>query len=207
MAIKKFTLQQGNQIRNLEIKNNHHFGFLIGDTTIWVDGNLIGTIYDDKTLSKGAEFYLDDGSLLKIKYDYFLKWEITLNGQYAIGSWDDLDARIKLISMCLIGLAAGEFGIGVARMTHDPNLLSGSPAIDDSIFWGGINALLGIFIRRGSLTAVIIAFLFNISFIIILRFVFTDRYNLYVLDIMCAIVYLIFLILGLVTIVKLKKAK
>lgn len=174
--------------------------------TVWVDGNLIGTINDD-SLSKGAELRLDDGSLLYIKNNFIINWIITLDGQPAIGSWDDLHARIKLISKWIIDLSGAGFILGIIGILIDSNLSTGSYVINDTIVWGGINLLFGILIGRGSLTAVIVAFIFNTFMLVILRLFFHEYYHPTSLNVFLNVGYLIFLILGFITIIKLKKAK
>jgi hypothetical protein len=203
---KSFGLIIGNQIRKLELRNKSTAFNALG-ITVWIDDNLIGTITDDNFFSVYAEFHLDDGSLLKIERGYMTEWRITLNGQAAIGSWDDLHARIKYISNGLTITAGTEFSIGIIDMILHPDLLSGSYIINDSVIRGAINALFGILIGKESLTAVIFAIIFNISFLIIRSLVFPHYYYTNNLGTILVIAYFLHLMLGLITIIKLKKAK
>lgn len=156
---KKYSLEPGAP-KTLE------FSWGIGwkDFTIRQDGDLIGTVPDQKSLKEGSEFSLKDGSRLYVKLNVgFMSsgLEVLRNGVPIEGSDADPNTRIKGCFGLLLFVAVLDIlGAAMVVLSSGPESSSKADALMYGfifLFFGFAYILLALTIKRGSLTALYIA--------------------------------------------------
>jgi len=151
MPTQKFSFKKGEPVR-LEVL----WKWLWKDVSILLDGQEIGRFANRKMLKEGREFYLQDGSVLKIKLSS--SWfapllEVLHNGKPLPGSGSDPNIKLALAYSYI-------FFIGGVTIIHGLIVVSSKTPQGGfgMIIIGGIYIFLGFLVKRQSMIALAIAF-------------------------------------------------
>ncbi len=155
MAKQRFALET-NGPKRLEIS----WGMFWRNITVRLDGQVVGTVPSKKELSQGYDIFLPDTSLLSIKLARtFITQELQVlrNGQPLPGSASDPQSRIKAAANVLFFIAGLNIVVGLIALFFQVDLLLAYGLGIESVITGLIYAILGLFVKRKSLTALVIA--------------------------------------------------
>ncbi len=128
--------------------------------TVAFDGQTVGVIPDQKTLSAGQEMALPDGSRLAVKLSQnFISPTLQLlrNGQPVPGSMSDPQARLKAAYQMTYFIAGLNIGLGLIAWLFDVRFLQAIGVGAFSILFGLVFLALGYFTQRKSSPALILA--------------------------------------------------
>ena len=129
------------------------------DVTVLLDGNLVGVIPDQKALSAGQEFLLEDASTLKVQL--VSKWmgtelQILRDGQPLPGSSGHPQTKLKNAYGVVYFIAGLNLVLGLVSFLFDVALLQQIGIGFGSIIFGLVFLVLGIFVQRKSAVALIL---------------------------------------------------
>jgi len=125
-------------------------------TTVWLDGQEIGTVPDKQDLLRGQEFRLPDGSTLKVRLVQSLmgsELHILRNGQPIPGSASHPETLLKTAYWVFFLIAAINILFGVVARVLHVNMLGEMGIGDFSLATGVIFVILGYLVRRHSAPA------------------------------------------------------
>lgn len=132
------------------------------DTIIQLDGGPVGAIPDKKSLEAGQAFRLPDGSTLKVQLiQKFSTVELRVlrNDQPLPGSASDPQTMLKVAYGIVFFVAGLNILLGLVAVFFNVQLLVQIGIGLGSLLFGLAFLLLGFFIRRRSLVALILAIL------------------------------------------------
>lgn len=155
MAKQRFALE-ANGPKRLEIS----WGMFWRNITVRLDGQVIGTVPSKKELAQGYDIFLPDTSLLNIKLARtFVTQELQVlrNGQPLPGSASDPQSRVKTAANVIFFIAGLNIVVGLIALFFQVDLLLAYGLGIESVITGLIYALLGFFVKRKSLVALVIA--------------------------------------------------
>lgn len=129
--------------------------------TIRLDGNTVGTIPGQKELSAGQEFHLPDGSTLKVQLVTVKKFsaaelQVLRNGQPLPGSASNPETKIKGAYGVVFFIAGLNIVLGIAVLFQIEFLQQIGIGFYP-IIYGLVFLVLGFFVKRNSMVALIIA--------------------------------------------------
>ena len=130
------------------------------DVAIQLDGETIGTIPGQKELSAGQEFQLPDGSILTvqlIKKLTAVELQLLRDGQPLPGSATDPETMLKGAYVILFFIAGLNIVLGSIAYLFQAETLQRMGMGFYSIIFGVVFLVLGRFVRRRSLAALVIA--------------------------------------------------
>jgi hypothetical protein len=154
MPKKSYALQKGGP-KEIEIS----WGFAWKNFTVKHNGEIIGTVANQRELKEGRQFMLKDGSSLSVKLKVgFGKagLEVLRNGQPLPGSDMDPVQKIKIAFGLLLFIAGMNILVGLVLSTVDLNYLGLGFGIGYIIF-GIVFGILAFLIKARSLAALWIA--------------------------------------------------
>ncbi|MFN8443150.1 MAG: hypothetical protein U0175_20415 [Caldilineaceae bacterium] len=155
MAKQRFALEV-NGPKRLEIS----WGMFWRNITIRLDDQIIGTVPSRKELSQGYDIFLPDTSLLNIKFARtFITQELQVlrNGQPLPGSASDPQSRVNAAANVIFFIAGLNIVVGLIALFFQVDFLLAYGLGIESIITGLIYAILGFFVKRKSLAALVIA--------------------------------------------------
>ncbi len=155
MAKQSFALEAGGQKR-LEVS----WKGLYKNIAVALDGNAIGMIPDQKTLQKGQEFRLVDGSTIKVQLVnkfYSTELQVLRNGQPLPGSASDPETRLKNAYLMVYFIAGLNLVVGLLAFLLRVDFLQQAGFGLGSVLFGLVFVALGFFIQRRSTFALIVA--------------------------------------------------
>ncbi len=155
MAKQSYALEAGGPKR-LEIA----WKGMYKNATVSVDGQLVGTIPDQKALVKGQEFRLPDGSAIQVQLVtklYGTELRVLRNGQPLPGSASDPNSRLKNAYLMVYFVAGLNLVLGLVALLFNVAILQEIGLGVGSILFGLIFLGLGFFVQRRSLLALIVA--------------------------------------------------
>ena len=155
MAKQSFALEAGGQKR-LEVS----WKGLYKNTTVSLDGNVLGVIPDQKTLMKGQGFRMVDGSTIQVQLIskfYGSELRVLRNGQPLPGSASDPKTRLKNAYWIVYFVAGLNIVLGVISAVFNVALLQELGLGFSSILYGIVFLVLGFLVQRKSTFALILA--------------------------------------------------
>ncbi|MFN8414175.1 MAG: hypothetical protein U0Z26_17475 [Anaerolineales bacterium] len=155
MPKQSFALESGGNKR-LEVS----WSGMWGNTTILLDGKTIGVIPNQKALLSGQEFVLNDGSILKIQLiNMFVTTELRIlrNNQPLPGSSSDPQTRLKISIQAVYVIAGFNIILGAISLIFNVELLQQIGVGFGSIIYGLVFLVLGFFVQRKSVIALLFA--------------------------------------------------
>jgi len=130
------------------------------ETTVTLDGTVLGVIPDVKALRTGQEFRLVDGSILKVQLvqgAFNTELRVLRSGKPLPGTASDPAARLKGAYGVLFFIAGANIILGLAAAVFQIEFLLQIGLGISSIIFGLIFLVLGFFTRRKSSLALILA--------------------------------------------------
>ena len=124
-----------------------------------LDGETIGTVPGQKNLSAGQEFQLPDGSILTVQLVKKLtavELRLLRDGQPLPGSATDPETMLKGAYVILFFIAGLNIVLGLIAYLFQAEILQSMGMGFYSIIFGVVFLVLGRFVRRRSLTALVI---------------------------------------------------
>lgn len=157
MAKQRFALE-ANGPKRLEIS----WGMFWRNITVRLDGQVIGTVPSRKELVQGYDIFLPETSLLTVKLERtFITQELQVlrNGYPLPGSTSDPQTRVKNAANVIFFIAGLNIVVGLIALFFQVDLLLAYSLGIESVVTGLIYALLGFFVKRKSLAALVVAVL------------------------------------------------
>lgn len=157
MAKKSYVFEEGGPKR-LEVswKGNYYV-----DTTVSLDGNVLGVIPDQRALKNGQEYRLIDGSVIRvqlIKKFYATELHVLRNGQPLPGSASDPVALLKNACIMVYLIAGLNLVLGLINVVFNVQFLRDFYGMGiGSVVYGLVFLVLGFFVQRRSNVALILA--------------------------------------------------
>lgn len=136
------------------------------ETSVFLDGQLVGTIQGQKALVSGQDFTLIDGSLLHVQLVskvFNTELQVLRNGQPLPGSASDPKTRLKTAYIITYFIAGWNLILGLIATLFQVEFLQELGIGFYSLVFGLIFLVLAIFIQRKSLAALIIAIVIFIA--------------------------------------------
>lgn len=130
------------------------------NTTITLDGVLLGTIPDHMALRTPQEFKLIDGSLLKVQLVQNLsgaEMQVTRNGVALPGSSSNPETRVKSAAGIIFFIAGLNLLLGVIALITQSELLASLGIGWYSLIFGGFFLVMGFLVRKLSKVALILS--------------------------------------------------
>ena len=130
------------------------------NTTIQLDGNVIGVVDGQKKLSAGQEYLLPDGTGLKVQLvKKFLGVELQVlrEGEPLPGSASDPETRIKTAYGIIFFVAGLNLVLGILAVALQVEFLQTLGLGFYSIIFGMAFLVAGFFVKRRSLAALVVA--------------------------------------------------
>jgi len=130
------------------------------DTEVKFDGELIGTIPDQKALTKGESFELPDGtniSVQLIRKVFSTELQVLHDNQPLPGSASDPQTKLKSAYAIVFFIAGLNLVLGLVSVLFDVEILQQLGIGLGSIFFGLAFLVLGFFVKRKSGLALILA--------------------------------------------------
>ena len=130
------------------------------NVTIQLDGETIGTIPGQKQLSAGQEFQLTDGSTLKVQLVKKLtttELQVLRNGQPLPGSASDPETKFKTAYGMVFFIAGLNIVLGLVAWVFQVEFLESIGIGIYSIIFGVVFLVLGYFVQRRSVVALVMA--------------------------------------------------
>ena len=130
------------------------------NTTIQLDGNVIGVVDGQKELSAGREYLLPDGTGLKVQLvKKFLGVELQVlrEGEPLPGSASDPETRIKTAYGIIFFVAGLNLVLGILAVALQVEFLQTLGLGFYSIIFGMAFLVAGFFVKRRSLAALVVA--------------------------------------------------
>jgi len=174
--------------------------------TIKQNGQVIGTVSNQKELKEGREFQLNDGSKLfvKLKIGLTSGLFLTRDGEPLPGSDSDPMSKVKGAFAILLIIAVINIGIGVLSTIFNLQELGLEFGLGYTVF-GFVFLILSIAVKRGSLIALIAAIILLILDALLgIFFMATSGGNQSIFWIIARIFFLIYLITSISSFRKLK---
>ena len=128
--------------------------------TVSLDGRELGVIPDKATLKAGQDFPLPDGSLLHVQLlqkPFQVELQVLRNGQPLPGSASDPGGKLKLAYGVIFFVAALNILLGVVAETTGSDIMKTIGLGIQSVIVGAVFLLLGVFVVKRSLAALVIA--------------------------------------------------
>lgn len=128
--------------------------------TVKFNGNVVGTMADQKELKAGREFDLPDGSRIHVQLIttvLSVDLRVLRNGQPLPGSNADPSVRHQAAYTIIYFIAGLNIVLGIIAVLTQSLFLYQIGISEISILYGALFAALGYFTRRGSLIALILA--------------------------------------------------
>jgi lysylphosphatidylglycerol synthetase-like protein (DUF2156 family) len=135
-------------------------GLFWRNTTIRLDGNIIGIIPGQEELAAGQEFHLPDGSALKVQRVITLlttELQVLRNGQLLPNSVSTLKGKLKFTYGIIFLVAGLDIVGGLASLIFKSEYFVQQGFSFFSIIFGLALLVLGFFVRSQSEMAIIIA--------------------------------------------------
>ena len=162
MPTQKFSFRKGEPTR-LEVS----WGSGWKDVVILVDSNEVGRIINKNELKEGKEFYLQDGSILKIKliqvgvaqYSHE-ELELLRNGKPLPGSSSDPETRLSSSYNTIYWIGGYFLVLGLGAVLGVPYLRERA-SVYDALF-GAIMLFLGSQVKEQSVISLALAFILNL---------------------------------------------
>ena len=170
------------------------------------NGQVIGTVSNQKELKEGREFQLNDGSKLfvKLKIGLTSGLFLTRDGEPLPGSDSDPMSKVKGAFAILLIIAVINIGIGVLSTIFNLQELGLEFGLGYTVF-GFVFLILSIAVKRGSLIALIAAIILLILDALLgIFFMATSGGNQSIFWIIARIFFLIYLITSISSFRKLK---
>ena len=174
--------------------------------TVKQNGQVIGTVANQKELKEGREFQLNDGSKLfvKLKIGLTSGLYLTRDGQPLPGSDSDPMSKVKGAFTILLIIAVINIGIGVLSTLFNLQEIGLEFGLGYIVF-GFVFLILSIAVKRGSLIALIAAIILLILDALLgIVFMATSGGNQSIFWIIARIFFLIYLISSVSAFRKLK---
>lgn len=155
MPKQSFALETGGEKR-LEVS----WKGLYKDVTVSLDGNSVGVIPNQKALSAGQEFFLTDGSTIKVQLVSKLmstELQVLRNGQPLPGSSSDPQTRFKTAYSMVYFIAGLNLVLGIVSVLFDVEFLQQIGIGFTSIIFGLVFLVLAFFVQRKSTIALFLA--------------------------------------------------
>ena len=154
MPTKRFALQPGEPER-LEVSWKFNWKQL----SLSLDGTRVGEVETSKELRAGRSFALPDGTTLEVKLRQspFPELELLRNGKPVPGSGADPQARLAMAYGLVFFVAGLSVALGVIAELFAIDLLRSLGMGVGSIMTGAVYAVLGYFVVRRSMLALITA--------------------------------------------------
>lgn len=155
MPKQQFALEKGGPKR-LEIS----WGAFWKNTTVTLDGNVIGTIPERESLRAGQEFTLPDGSTLRVQLVQKVSsagLHVLRNGQPLPGSASDPEARLKGSAIAVFVVGGLNALLGLLGLFTESEFLQMMGVGLFTLIFGIVFLVLGFFVLRRSLVALIAA--------------------------------------------------
>lgn len=128
--------------------------------TVWLDGQEVGTLPDQRALRAGQSFFLDDGSNLHVQLvQNFLTPELRLvrNGRPLPGSPSDPAERLHVAYAALFLVAGWHLAIGILAELYGSDALARLGIGGSCLAVGMLFLVLGLMVRRRSTRALFAA--------------------------------------------------
>ena len=174
--------------------------------TLKQNGQVIGTVANQKELKEGREFQLNDGSKLfvKLKIGLTSGLYLTRDGQPLPGSDSDPMSKVKGAFTILMIIAVINIGIGILSTLFNLQEIGLEFGLGYIVF-GFVFLILSIAVKRGSLIALIAAIILLILDALLgIVFMATSGGNQSIFWIIARIFFLIYLISSVSAFKKLK---
>jgi len=155
MAKQSYSLEPGGPKR-LEISWKGFFK----NTTITLDGMLLGTIPDHMALRTPQEYKLVDGSLLKVQLVQNLsgaEMQVTRNGVPLPGSASNPETKVNTAAGIIFFIAGLNLLLGVIALITQSEILANLGIGWYSLVFGGFFLVMGFLVRKRSKIALILS--------------------------------------------------
>lgn len=153
MATKRYPLEPGGPER-VELT----WAWPRRNTTVAVDGQVLGTMATVADLRKGGSFALADGSTVEVRLGGFPnELRVTRDGVPLPGSPSDPRSRVRSAAYVLWAIAGLSALVGLLTELGGSETLRAMGLGWPAVIEAGLFAILGFLVLRGSLVALIVA--------------------------------------------------